>query len=1058
MLKIICGEWGTGKSTLMYERIKELSEEGKKICLFVPDQFSFEAEKIIYKKINRRNAENVRVSMFSRMAQEILSLYGEKKEYADDIVKNMLMLRALREKASEGSLQFYGSQYKKKGFPNFALKTVGELRNAGLSPEKFRELILKGDSFPEMLEKKLNDISEIYTAYDRLLREGFDDRLDDIRRASEIISETDIFSDTYCFFDCFDSFSGSQLSFIGALLGKAPEVTFTITADCPHSNKSEFLDRVRLIGKLQEMAEEKAEITVLSEKYRNKSLVSAVEAKDMWQECDYICARIKELIDEGYRYRDIAVLAPGENYSAVLKGTMKKYEIPCFIDVPESVISKSFVRFAVFALKAMSFETEDILRYAKSGFVRHEGKKTISDIDLDSLERFVRKYDIRKKDWKRDWSACFKREEDREYTESLEALRKSIILPLEELKKSITDTDGDVITKELCDFLCNKMDINTTIYGKCLKRNKEGEPVEVDNAKMDAYSSLWDDVVTVFESAYRALSGYPLSVEEYTDILVSALSAVTVSNPPQVLDAVTVGDTKRSRFDKIRAVFICGFNEGVFPVPPKVSEAFTSSENEALAEHGIAIGSDRLSRYSEELFELRRCLELPEERLYISYPVISDSFAYLEPSARLEAITDKYGISVESADDFGAEFYCRTEKAAKRYLASIYSDYGRKGEKNALIGILDEDYSDMLYNASGERTDKDRHILKKENAEKLLPLPAYSPTAFTAMGDCKFKYFCKYGLKLKEEETREIDRLLVGNVIHFCLWRLFSDYLDRREEFVSLSDGEIKKHIDESTDRYTELNYPEELGGSERFNYLVKRIGGFAYKSALKMREEIKESGFYPEALEEKLEFDFGDIRIKGACDRVDSLIKDGKKYIRVIDYKRGDRKFSLTDIYNGGNLQMLIYLFGLCGEGALPSSVMYVPVGKDKLYKSGFSDPERARHESEKAYVKSHTPHGLIVEGSPEKEELKKLEERLSERYGNARNGYIKMEDISGSAFEALKSYCRSFVNAKVKEVVSGMAGACPGSSESCEYCEYSLFCGVKEDYYGESKEDEMD
>ena len=94
--------------------------------------------------------------MFSRMAQEILSLYGEKKEYADDIVKNMLMLRALREKASEGSLQFYGSQYKKKGFPNFALKTVGELRNAGLSPEKFRELILKGDSFPEMLEKKLN--------------------------------------------------------------------------------------------------------------------------------------------------------------------------------------------------------------------------------------------------------------------------------------------------------------------------------------------------------------------------------------------------------------------------------------------------------------------------------------------------------------------------------------------------------------------------------------------------------------------------------------------------------------------------------------------------------------------------------------------------------------------------------------------------------------------------------------------------------------------------------------------------------------------------------------
>ena len=1058
MLKIICGEWGTGKSTLMYERIKALSEEGKKICLFVPDQFSFEAEKIIYRTISRKNAENVRVSMFSRMAGDILSLYGEKKEYADDIVKNMLMLRALREKAAEGSLEFYGSQYKKKGFPEFALKTVGELRNGGLSPSKLRELILSGKDFPEMLEKKLNDISEIYTAYDRLLTESFDDRLDDIRRASEIISETDLFKDTYCFFDCFDSFTGSQLCFIKALLLKAPEVAFTITADSPNSRKSEFLDRVRLIGKLKEMAEEKAEITVLSEKYRNKSLVSAVEAKDMWQECDYICARIRELIDEGYRYRDIAVLTPTDKYGRILKGAMKRYEIPCFMDIPESVISKSFVRFIIFTLKALSFETEDILRYAKSGFVRNEEKKVISDIDLDSLERFVRKYDIRKKDWKKDWTACFKKEEDKENTGNLEALRRSIILPLEELKKNISDKDGDVITKELCDFICNKMDINTTIYGKCLKRNEEGEPLEVDTAKMDAYSSIWEDVITVFESAYLALSGYSLSISEYTDILTSALTAVTVSNPPEVLDAVTVGDTKRSRFDKIRAVFICGFNEGVFPTVSKISEAFTSSENEILAKNGIAISSDRLSRYSEELFELYRCLGLPEERLYISYPILSDSFAYLEPSSRLGAITEKYGIAVESAESFGAQFYCRTEKSSERYLASVYSDYGKKSEKNALCKIVDKGFSDMLYNASGERTDRDRHILKRENAEKLLPLSAYSPTAFTTMGDCKFKYFCKYGLKLNEEETREIDRLLVGNVIHFCLWRLFSDYLDKREEFVELADGEIKKHIDESTAEYMAENYPEELGGSERFTYLVKRIGNFAYKSALKMREEIRLSGFYPEALEEKLGFDFGDIRIKGKCDRVDSLIKDGKKYIRVIDYKRGDRKFSLTDIYNGGNLQMLIYLFGLCGEEALPSSVMYVPVGKDKLYKSNMSDPERARLESEKAYVKSHTPHGLIVEGSPEREELKRLEESLTERYGNVRNGYIKMSDISGSAFEALKSYCRSFVNAKVKEVVSGMAGACPTKSESCDYCEYSLFCGVKEDYYGESKENEMD
>ena len=72
--------------------------------------------------------------------------------------------------------------------------------------------------------------------------------------------------------------------------------------------------------------------------------------------------------------------------------------------------------------------------------------------------------------------------------------------------------------------------------------------------------------------------------------------------------------------------------------------------------------------------------------------------------------------------------------------------------------------------------------------------------------------------------------------------------------------------------------------------------------------------------------------------------------------------------------------------------------------------------------------------------------------------NGYIKMSEISGEAFDALKSYCLSYVNTKVKEVVSGMAGACPNKSGSCDYCEYSLFCGVKEDYYGETQNKEMD
>ena len=1041
MLKIICGEWGTGKSLLMYDRIRELAEAGERVVLFVPDQFSFQAEKIVYKKVPHRFSGNVTVTMFSRMSQKILHLYGEQKEYADEMVKSMLMLRALRETAESGALVFYGSQYKKQGFPAFALRVIGELKNAGLSPSALRKLILSENEFSELLTKKLSDICEIYSAYDRLLTLNFDDRLDDVRRASEIIRETDIFDGCCCFFDSFDNFSGSQLNFIKSLLLKAKEVTFTLTADSPDSGKNCFMETTRLIGRLKDMAEGEAEITTLTEKYRNKSVVCVTEARDIWQECDFICGKIRELIGRGERFRDIAVLVPEAKYGKILKSSMEKYEIPCFIDIPEPIISKSFVRFALYTLRALSFETEDILRYSKSGFVRHENGKVISDIQADRLERFVRKYDIRKRDWKKEFP-----KELKEY-EELEALRKSIILPLTELRKSMENTDGDVMTKELCDFLCNKMDISSTIYGKCLSRNKPGEPKSVDMMKMDAYSSLWDDVVTVFESAYRSLSGYRLTIEEYIDILTSVFSSVTVSSPPQVLDAVTVGDTERSRFAKAEIVFLCGFNEGLMPPPSHVSDAFTSSENETLARHGISISYDRLSRYSEELFTLYRCLDIPERELHITYPLLSGSFQYLEPSSYLKEVTEKYGISVRSAESYGAEFYCRTEKSAERYLASIYSDYRKLSEKEAIIKAVDKKYTEMLENAAGNRPNRDRHRLEKEHAEKLLSLKTYSPTAITLMGSCKFGFFCKYGLGLREEEARSVDILLVGNVIHYCLYRLLSDYLGKKEEFIALDKNAVRKHVNESIELYKEENYPKDFGGSERFSYLLGRIGNFAVKAAEKIQDEIADSGFYPEALEKELEFDFGDIKIRGICDRIDTMVKDGKKYIRVVDYKRGKRAFDLKDIYNGENLQMLLYLFGLCEEGGdLPSSVMYTPVGKESFTKQGGGSFEAAKEKSIKSYIRSHSPSGLLVESSPEKEELQKEEAKLTEAYGKVRDGYISVTGISDEAFSSLKKYCRSYVNAKVKEALSGMAGACPRKSDSCEYCEYGLFCGIEE------------
>ena len=78
---------------------------------------------------------------------------------------------------------------------------------------------------------------------------------------------------------------------------------------------------------------------------------------------------------------------------------------------------------------------------------------------------------------------------------------------------------------------------------------------------------------------------------------------------------------------------------------------------------------------------------------------------------------------------------------------------------------------------------------------------------------------------------------------------------------------------------------------------------------------------------------DGGTLQIKGSIDRVDRMERDGKGYLRVVDYKSGGKEFLLSDVLNGLNMQMLIYLMCLWQNGAqrygevVPAGILYMPV-----------------------------------------------------------------------------------------------------------------------------------
>lgn len=99
--------------------------------------------------------------------------------------------------------------------------------------------------------------------------------------------------------------------------------------------------------------------------------------------------------------------------------------------------------------------------------------------------------------------------------------------------------------------------------------------------------------------------------------------------------------------------------------------------------------------------------------------------------------------------------------------------------------------------------------------------------------------------------------------------------------------------------------------------------------------------------------------------DRVDLAEIDGEPYIRVIDYKSSGKTFTFSDVLNGLNMQMLIYLFTLVSNGkarygdAVPAGVLYMPA------KASAFTAERDKDLSKQGNSNDRKMQGFVLENA---------------------------------------------------------------------------------------------
>ena len=178
----------------------------------------------------------------------------------------------------------------------------------------------------------------------------------------------------------------------------------------------------------------------------------------------------------------------------------------------------------------------------------------------------------------------------------------------------------------------------------------------------------------------------------------------------------------------------------------------------------------------------------------------------------------------------------------------------------------------------------------------------------------------------------------------------------------SLSREEREKLADEIIAEYIGQTFGPGEEHSARAKHLFRRLRRTTLLVIENIAAELSQSEFSPCRLElpithgasapdggpavEPLRIplpDGGAAYVYGKIDRVDVYRRAGDVYLRVVDYKTGTQRFSLSDVALGLNLQLLLYLFSLWNGGkaavgapedaqVLPAGIIYMSAGAPRV------------------------------------------------------------------------------------------------------------------------------
>ena len=1113
-LRLVYGRAGTGKSHRCMQEIKQVLREGGKgpLVMIVPEQYTLQAEKKLVSVVGSTGIIGAEVMSFRRMAYRVFNDVGGLTRKTIDSAGKAVLLCSIIEDMKDG-LSIFSKTARQRGFVGIAAGTISEFKRYGISPDGLEGIWgrLKGNG---LLKQKLKELSEIYRAFERALGDKYIDADDHLTLLAEKLGRCSLFDGAEVWLDGFSGFTPQEYRVIGELMVKARRVSVSLSTDCidggAAGDSGVFSPTARAVSRLTALAREKGvaletpvplevrpphrfkesrELSHLEREYfsfpcgvykEKTGDISIFAAANIYSEVEDTARDIIRLCrDKGLRYRDIAVVArdPGA-YNKLIGSVFDEYGIPCFVDGKKDILSNPLVQFILSTLDIFihNWSYQSVFSYLKTELTGTHRE------DMDILENYVLACGIRGSAWtgRDEWtfrmSPAFDGREmshyEKETLKRVNIIRERVTKPLLSLRSGI---DGKKRVRDACaalyGFLCD-MGVPERIRERIDRLDRAG-----DLNLANEYRQIWNIVMEALDQVVETVGDKVTDIAGFKRLLEAGLSEYSIGLIPPALDQVLVADTGRSKSHDIKALYVLGVNDGVFPALSADEGILCDKDREELRSMGVELAQDTRTKALEEQYLIYSVLTTPEQYLRLSYPMADHRGRSLRPSVIISRIKRLFPAVTEYSNVTGRdtgrdvlELVSAPLPTFNRLISNVRKGTAGPDAKGIWKDVhrwyidnprWQDRYKSML---AGFEYSNQTGSIGSQRAGKLYGRPLYtSISRLERFASCPFAYFVQYGLRARARKEFKLSAPDMGTFMHGVIDRFSKGLEGKGMSWRDLDREWCRREVSCIVDEMLK-EYPQAvLGSSPRYSYLTSRLKRVLTRAVWTIAQHIKRGGFQPLGYELafggdgdlppiSLELPSGErMYLTGRIDRVDIMETEDGTYIRVVDYKSGSKDFSLDDLYYGLQIQLITYLAALLENGAdrfrepvLPAGLLYFRIDDPIVNDEGGMTEE----EIERAVMKKLRMNGLLLADA---EIIKEMDREID---GSSliiparinKGGVLgKSSAASAEQFELLYRHVRDLLAKTAGQMLEGEVSIAPYKKKRftpCSYCEYSAVC----------------